>query len=148
MSGDRTYITYLRNEATPGLLLWGDAGDVPPRLRSSFARGKWLRSVPLLVPDDAGGLARASVEGWWIRADHGVEELASIPLTDLRRFSHAARIWILAAKWAVFTIDHQQFVPAFRAAPDGVGWRATWRVSRPPCPGSRAAGRSTTPGAC
>ena len=129
MSGDRTYITYVRNEATPGLLLWGDEGDVPPRLRSSFARGKWLRSVPLLVPDDAGGLARASVEGWWIRADHGVEELAPIALTDLRRFSHAARIWILAAKWAVFTIDRQQIVPAFRAAPEGTGWRATWRVA-------------------
>jgi len=129
MSGDRTYITYVRNDGAPGLLLWGEEGDALPRLRSSFARGKWLRSVSLLAPDGESGVGVAEVEGWWLRADRSVEELASIPLTDLRRFSHAARIWILAAKWAVFTIDRQQLVPSFDAMPEGDGWRASWRVA-------------------
>ena len=129
MSGERTYITYLRNEGAPGLLLWSDAHDVPSRLKSSFGRGKWVRAVELLLPRKDLVLARQAVEGWWLRADHAVEELASIALNDLRRFSHAARVWILAAKWAVFTIDRQQLVPALRAAPDDAGWRATWRVA-------------------
>ncbi|TNF28557.1 MAG: DEAD/DEAH box helicase [Deltaproteobacteria bacterium] len=69
------------------------------------------------------------MQGWWLPADQSVEELASIPLTSLRRFSHAARVWILAAKWAVYTIDRQQVVPSFAGAQDAQDWCAIWRVA-------------------
>lgn len=129
MSGDRAYITFVRHQGAAGLLLWSLASDVPPRLRSAFGSGSWLREVPLLLPSEAGALTHQPVEGWWLRADRAVEELAPIALTEIRRFSPASRVWILAAKWAVLAIDRQQIVPALRPLEEEGASEAEWRVA-------------------
>ncbi|MFO0746617.1 MAG: DEAD/DEAH box helicase [Myxococcota bacterium] len=119
---------------TVGLLLWAtDERVIPPRLRSAFARGRWLSGVPVLHPDPHGGARGAARtiprDGWWLDAGLAAAELATVPLSHLVRFSPSIGLWTLAAKWVVEIVLRQQVVPAIVPAAEPGHWRSTWRAA-------------------
>jgi len=129
MTNERDTITFARLEGTAGLLLWSpDGGPLSARLRSSFARGRWISTVELLLPNGSGPRPTV-VEAWWLAADRAAEELAPIPLSELRRYPAATRVWVLAAKWVVEAVARQQVVPTLEATADSALWHARWRVA-------------------
>ncbi|MCA9517514.1 MAG: hypothetical protein KC635_21385, partial [Myxococcales bacterium] len=123
-------MTLARLDDEMGLFLWTDGRAVPSRLRSSFAQGRWITDMSLLLPARSGQkLTSSEVEGFWLPAGRAAEELAAFPMSDLRRFSTTARLWILAAKWVVEAVARQQVVPSLRVTDDATTWRAAWRVA-------------------
>ena len=113
-----------------GLFLWAsDDRAVPPRLRSGFARGRWLTGVTLLYPDTHGTPRPAGRDGWWLDAGAAAAELAAIPLQHLAGLSPSVAAWTLASKWVVETVARQQVVPALVPGLEPGTWRAQWRVA-------------------